>query len=105
MAAAECPFDIINNRDNIEIIDTRGTIDVFHTAPFGIVDVLDAFDLRNRTNLWALLGATVPASPPDIFALPFSGLTVLLQLRARSPPQSRGPACCASCSAAAPTLP
>ena len=47
-----------------------------------IVDVLDTFDLRDRTNLWALLGAKVPASPPDTFVLPLSALTVLLQLRA-----------------------
>jgi len=66
-----------------ENTDTRGTIDVFHNTPFGIVDVLDAFDLRDRTNLWELFGATVPASPPDTFALLFSALEVLLQRRAR----------------------
>ena len=44
------------------IIGTRGTIDVSHTVPFGIVDVLGAFDLRDQTSLWALLGATVLAN-------------------------------------------
>ena len=44
-------FSIVNTRGPIEIIDIRGTIDVFHTAPFGIVDVLGALDLRDRTNL------------------------------------------------------
>jgi len=57
------------------------------TAPFDIFDVLNVFDLRDRTNLWALLGATVPASPPDTFALLLSALAVLLQLRARPPPR------------------
>jgi len=64
-------------------IDTRGTIDVFHPAPFGIVDVLDAFDLRDRTSLLALLGATVPESSPGTCVLRLSAVTVLLQLRAR----------------------
>jgi len=27
-----------------DIIDTLGTIGVFHPAPFGIADILDAFD-------------------------------------------------------------
>ena len=39
----------------------------------------------------ALLGATVPASPPGTFALPLSALTVLLQLRARPPPSHPTP--------------
>ena len=29
-------FSIADSRDTIEIIDTRGTIDVFHTAPWVI---------------------------------------------------------------------
>jgi len=42
--------EIIDTREAIEIIDTRGTIDVFHTAPFGIVEILDALDIRDRTS-------------------------------------------------------
>jgi len=34
MAAAENPSDIIDTRYNIGIIDSRGTINVFHPAPF-----------------------------------------------------------------------
>jgi len=74
------------------IVDTRGTIDVFHTAPFGIVYVLGAFDLRDQTSLWALPGATVPASPPGTFALLLSALAVLLQLRAPPVPCALHPA-------------
>ena len=62
-----------------------------YSTPRLSVDVLDAFDLRDRTNLWALLGATVPASPPDIFALLLSTLTVLLQLRAPLPTRTHPP--------------
>ena len=40
------PFDIIHTRGTIGIIDTRVTIDVFHPAPFGIVDILDVFSIR-----------------------------------------------------------
>ena len=31
----------------IGIIGARGAVDVFHPAPFGVVDILDAFDVRN----------------------------------------------------------
>ena len=63
---------------------SRSTIDVFHTASFGIVGVFDAFDLHDLTSLWALLGAMAPASPPGTTcALLLSALTVLLQLCAR----------------------
>ena len=34
MAAAENPFGITDTRENIEIISTRDTIDVFHPVPF-----------------------------------------------------------------------
>jgi len=41
------PSDIADTRDTIGIIDTRGTIDVFHPAPSGVVEILDAFDIRD----------------------------------------------------------
>jgi len=41
------PSDITDTRDTIDIVDTRDTIDVFHPAPSGVVDILDAFDIRN----------------------------------------------------------
>ena len=44
------PSDIIDTRDTTDIIDTLGTIGVFHPAPFGIVDILDAFDY---TSTWS----------------------------------------------------
>jgi len=47
-----------------------------------------AFDLSDRTSLWELLGATVPASPPGTLALFLSALTVLLQARAPPPPRA-----------------
>ena len=43
------PAGIIDTHDTTGIIDTRGTIGVFHPAPFGIVDILDAFDIHGRT--------------------------------------------------------
>jgi len=36
-------------RVSTDITGTRGTIGVFHPAPFGIVDILDTFDIRDRT--------------------------------------------------------
>ena len=41
------PSDITDTRDTIGIIDNRGTIGVFHPAPYGVVDILDAFDIRD----------------------------------------------------------
>ena len=80
-----------DTRGAFEIIDARGTIDVFHPAPFGIVDVLDAFDLCDRTNLLELLGATVPASPPRHLCTAFfchgSFTTTLLAPPLRAPPR------------------
>jgi len=35
------PSDIIDTRDTTDIIDTPGTIGVYHPAPFGIFDILD----------------------------------------------------------------
>ena len=70
-SAGDCSSEAPNEkngadtRDTIKIIDTRGTI-----------DVLDAFDLRDWTSLWTLLGAAVPASHPDTFALLLPALTV-----------------------------
>ena len=36
-----------------KVIGARGTIDVFRPAPFGIANVLDAFDLRDQTSLYS----------------------------------------------------
>jgi len=41
------PINITDTRSIIGIIDTRGTIDVFHPAPSGVVDIRDAFDIRD----------------------------------------------------------
>jgi len=41
------PNNITDTRDTTGIIDTRGTIDVFHPAPSGVVDILDASDVRD----------------------------------------------------------
>jgi len=48
------PSDIIDTRDTTGIIDTTGTFGVFHPAPFGVVEILDAFDIRDRkTSKWS----------------------------------------------------
>ena len=47
MAAFLHPYDIVDSSSIIEVIGTRDAIDVFHPAPFGIVDILDAFDIRD----------------------------------------------------------
>jgi len=41
------PFRSREHPRTICIIGARGTADVFHPAPFAVVDVLDAFDIRN----------------------------------------------------------
>ena len=46
---SDIPSDIIDTRGTTGITEARGTIGVFHPAPFGIVDILDAFDIRDRT--------------------------------------------------------
>ena len=47
MAAFLHPYDIVDSSSIIEVIGTRDAIDVFHPAPFGVVDILDAFDIRD----------------------------------------------------------
>ena len=42
MAAAGYPSDIIDIRGIVHVTDTRGSIDVFHPAPFGIAEILEA---------------------------------------------------------------
>jgi len=41
------PFRRSRHPSTIGIIGARGTADVFHPAPFGVADVLDAFDIRD----------------------------------------------------------
>ena len=41
------PFRRREHPRTIGIISARGTVDVFHPAPFGVVDVLDVFDIRD----------------------------------------------------------
>jgi len=45
------PSNIIDTCDTIDIIDTRATIDIFQPALFGIVNILDAFYIRDEINL------------------------------------------------------
>ena len=47
MAAFLYPYDAVDSSSSIEVIGTRDAIDVFHPAPFGVVDILDAFDIRD----------------------------------------------------------
>ena len=41
------PNNITGTRGAIGIIDTHGTIDIVQPAPFGVVEILDAFDIRD----------------------------------------------------------
>jgi len=41
------PFYITDTRGTTGIIDTSGTIDVFHPVPSGVVDIPDASDIRD----------------------------------------------------------
>jgi len=45
--AARYPFRHRGHPRTIGIIVTRGTVDVFHPVPFGVADVLGAFDVRD----------------------------------------------------------
>jgi len=79
------PPSHIYTRDTAGIVDTLGTIGVVRPAPYGIVDVLSAFDVRDHTTLtwssaprhWShcsfaamylCISATVPAPGPTPFA-------------------------------------
>jgi len=47
--------DITNTRNTTGIIDALGIPGVFHPAPFGIVGILGAFDVRDCTTpTWPL---------------------------------------------------
>ena len=51
MAAAECPSDITDTRDIIDIIHTRDTTDVDHPVPFRLMKITGASvhcNLRHR---------------------------------------------------------
>jgi len=80
------PSGIIDTRDTIDIIGTRSAIGVFHPAPFIVVDILDAFDIRDQITsarssppqhrshcsfdtTYLFIGATVPAPRPTPFRL------------------------------------
>jgi len=41
------PFNIIDTCGTIDTIDARSIVDAFHPVLLGIVDILDAFDIRN----------------------------------------------------------
>ena len=63
------PSDIIDTRGTIEIIDTRDNVDVFHPAPFGIVDILDTIGILARTTLaWSTTRRPQSAIQSDIFS-------------------------------------
>jgi len=42
MSSARC-----STHETFDITNIRGTIDVFHPAPSGVVDILDAFVIRD----------------------------------------------------------
>ena len=63
---------IVRTRDTTDIVDTLGTISIFHPTPFGIVvDILDALD---HTSICHQHSAPrfrrVPQTPLNCFSLP-----------------------------------
>ena len=45
--AVKHPFRRRGHPRTIGIIGARGAVDVFRPAPFGVAEILDAFDVRN----------------------------------------------------------
>ena len=63
-------YDIICTRGTIEVIGARGTIDVFHPAPFRVVGILGAFDIRDRTSLCITRRHGSGESPRHLYTAP-----------------------------------